>query len=323
MIVVDIDSASLARLRFVPSPAQELVSWLRLTVQGRRHPVYGDPGAAARSALFDRDVALTAHLLTSDGYVPDLLTPKPPAGGAVTLERQLEVVAETPVEEVVSQCHAHRDPTEQLPPKVLAAAEKGVLARRAARALRIFWRAAVDDSWTTLRSMMEADIDRRARTLARKGAGNLLNSLHPSLRWRDGHLEILKPYDVRTQLTNTDVVLAPSALGWPNLAVQLIDPADSVICYPATEIGSQPVRDAAGDGVGALVGSSRARLLSHLRDPCSTTELSARTGLSPATVSHHLSVLLRSGLLVRQRHGRKVLYRRTERGDSLVSLGAP
>lgn len=150
MIVVDVDSASLARLRLTPSPAQELVSWLRLTASGRRHPLYGDPGAAARSALFDRDVALTAQVLTTDGYVPDLLTPKPPVGSTRTLDDQLAVIAETPAEEVVSQCSAHRSRASRLSVKVRSAAESGGFARRAARGMRVFWRSAVADGWTTL-----------------------------------------------------------------------------------------------------------------------------------------------------------------------------
>ncbi|MPZ63308.1 MAG: helix-turn-helix domain-containing protein [Propionibacteriales bacterium] len=323
MIVVDVDSASLARLRLTPSPAQELVSWLRLTASRRRHPLYGDPGAAARSALFDRDVALTAKVLTTDGYVPDLLTPKPPEGNTRTLDDQLAVVAETPAEEVVWQCNAHRSRANRLSAKVRSAAESGEFGRRAARGMRVFWTSAVADGWTALRATLEADIDRRSRELARTGCGHLLNTLHPRLRWRGDSIEVSKPYEVHTRLSDADLVLAPSALGWPSLAVQLINPADSVISYPVGQAGGRAeARTTGGSGVRELVGPSRARLLRHLADPCSTSELSARTGLAPATVSHHLSVLLRSGLLVRQRNGRTVLYRRNERGDTLVAQGS-
>ena len=323
MIVVDVDSSSLARLRLTPSPAQELVSWLRLTASGRRHPLYGDPGAAARSALLDRDVRLTAHVLASDGYVPDLLTPKPPAESARTLDDQLAMVAETPAEEVVSQCDAHRPRGRRLPGKVRSVAESGEFARRAARGMRVFWRMAVAEGWTALSTALEADIDRRSRELARTGSGHLLNSLHPSLRWRGDRIEVHKPYEVHSRLNDVDLVLAPSVLGWPSLAVQLIDPADSVICYPAGQSGRPAKPHPLGSpGVRELIGPSRARLLRYLADPCSTSELSVRTGLAPATVSHHLSVLLRSGLLVRQRSGRTVLYRRNERGDNLVAQGS-
>ncbi|MGH3815286.1 MAG: DUF5937 family protein [Pseudonocardiaceae bacterium] len=320
MIVVDVDSASLARLRLTPSPAQELVSWLRLTATGRRHPLYGDPGAAARSALLDRDVVLTAQVLTADGYVPDLLTPKPPTGSTRTLADQLEMAAETPAEEVVAQCNAHRPSASRLSAKVRSAAESGEFARRAARGMRIFWTAALADGWTALCATLEADIDRRSRELARTGCGQLLNSLHPSLRWCGDRVEVHKPYELHARLSGADLVLAPSALSWPSLAVQLIDPADSVISYPVGQVGGRPeVRTTGNSGVRDLVGPSRARLLRYLADPCSTSELSLRTGLAPGTVSHHLGVMLRSGLLVRQRNGRTVLYRRNERGDNLVS----
>jgi DNA-binding transcriptional ArsR family regulator len=320
VIVVDVDSASLARLRLTPSPAQELVSWLRLTAQGRRHPLYGDPGAAARSALFDRDVALVAHVLTTDGYVPDLLTPKPPEVSTRTLDDQLAVAAETPVEEAVFQCNAHRSSATRISPQVRSAAESGEFARRAARGMRVFWTAAVADGWTALRASLEADIDRRSRELARTGCGQLINSLHPSLRWHGARIEVQKPYELHAQLRDSDLVLAPSALRWPSLAVQLIDPADSVICYPIGQAGARAeTSTTAGPAVRELVGPSRARLLGHLADSCSTSELSLRTGLAPATVSHHLSVLLRAGLLARKRNGRTVLYRRNQRADTLVA----
>jgi DNA-binding transcriptional ArsR family regulator len=59
-------------------------------------------------------------------------------------------------------------------------------------------------------------------------------------------------------------------------------------------------------------------VLADLDVPRSTGELSDRHELAPATVSYHLGVLLRAGLVVRQRAGRTVRYHRTERGDGLV-----
>ena len=67
-----------------------------------------------------------------------------------------------------------------------------------------------------------------------------------------------------------------------------------------------------------LIGPSRATILGDLGVPRSTAELSLRHGLTRATVSHHLGVLHRAGLLVRRRHGRQVLYRRSSRGDDLL-----
>jgi len=42
-------------------------------------------------------------------------------------------------------------------------------------------------------------------------------------------------------------------------------------------------------------------------------------GVSPGSVSDHLTVLRRAGLVTRRREGRRVIYARTARGDDLRS----
>ena len=68
-----------------------------------------------------------------------------------------------------------------------------------------------------------------------------------------------------------------------------------------------------------LVGRRRATLLRSLERPGSTKELALRTGWSPGGVSSHLGVLRRTGLVVRRREGREVVYSRTAAGDALAS----
>jgi DNA-binding transcriptional ArsR family regulator len=63
-------------------------------------------------------------------------------------------------------------------------------------------------------------------------------------------------------------------------------------------------------------------MLVDLAAPRSTTELSERLALSPATASHHLATLRDAGLVTSSRDGRSVLYARTSLGDALVSSRA-
>ena len=73
-----------------------------------------------------------------------------------------------------------------------------------------------------------------------------------------------------------------------------------------------------GLGLVELLGRSRASIL-HLLDVGRTTaDLARDLGLSPSTVSWHLSVMTASGLLVARRDGRRVLYARTVVGDLLA-----
>ncbi|MEO5878471.1 MAG: winged helix-turn-helix domain-containing protein, partial [Streptosporangiaceae bacterium] len=72
------------------------------------------------------------------------------------------------------------------------------------------------------------------------------------------------------------------------------------------------------DALARLLGATRAELLAALSDPASTTSLARRHGLSPSTVSAHLTVLRDTGLIVAQRHKRQVLYERTPLGEALL-----
>ncbi|SFE01850.1 Helix-turn-helix domain-containing protein [Actinopolyspora alba] len=67
-----------------------------------------------------------------------------------------------------------------------------------------------------------------------------------------------------------------------------------------------------------LLGAPRARLLALLDEPTPTVELARRLGVTASAVSQHLRVLYDSGLLIRIRDGRHVLYRRSSIGDRLL-----
>jgi DNA-binding transcriptional ArsR family regulator len=59
-------------------------------------------------------------------------------------------------------------------------------------------------------------------------------------------------------------------------------------------------------------------LLADLGVPRSTAGLAARLELSAPAVSQHLSALRGAGLVTSSRHGREVLYLRTELGERLL-----
>lgn len=314
MIVLDVDATSAARIRFSASPAHELLSWLRLASSGRRHPLLGDVGAAARSALRLPDVALVTAVLPPgvDGYVLDLLTPAPGAGrGWSALEHQLAVMAATPAEEVRQQVRLLPHP---VPPAVQRVVDAGGYAPRVAMALRRYWDATLANDWGRVQQALDSDIARRAALLADVGVGTVLNGLHSSVCWTEGRLLVDKPYAEQNALAGAPLVLSPTLLGWPRVAAQLCCPANAFLAYPAAEISSRParLRPAA-----ALIGDCRSRLLHDLSTPRSTTELAMRHHVSAPTVSYHLRVLLGTGLVSRRRTGRVVLYRRTAQADTV------
>jgi DNA-binding transcriptional ArsR family regulator len=319
VITAELGAATLAATRLAASPAIEIVEWLRLAAAGRRHPRWGDTGPAARAALSHPDVQLVAAALpTGDsGYTPDLLTPKPEVGTTEhALRAQLESIAGTPAEVAEEQLLTYRFASEQAPAGVRAAIDAGTFARRAASGMWRFWRSALVRQWSALESTLEAEISVRAAMMARSGVGAVLGSLHPRIQWRDGRLEVLSAHHLATRLTAGQLVLVPSVLTWPPVATQFADPAGAMLMYPAAGPDTRQPRPGA---VPELVGRSRAALLGDLGVPRSTTELSKRHGLAPATVSYHLGVLLRAGLVTRIRERHLVYYRRNAPADALLT----
>ena len=70
----------------------------------------------------------------------------------------------------------------------------------------------------------------------------------------------------------------------------------------------------------ALIGPQRARILRELERPQSVGVLAKALIAVPSAATHHVSALEAAGLIVRERHGRRVIVHRTPRGSHLVAL---
>jgi DNA-binding transcriptional ArsR family regulator len=114
----------------------------------------------------------------------------------------------------------------------------------------------------------------------------------------------------------------PSVFTWPNVIFEAGSQGPSSLTYAARGVGkiwgASDAQAADDDALGALLGRSRAAILTCLELPHSITELALRLGQSPPSISQHLSVLRRSGLVISWRSGRSVLYRRTALAGSIV-----
>ncbi|MPZ81049.1 MAG: helix-turn-helix domain-containing protein [Actinophytocola sp.] len=309
MITLRMTAGGMARTRLALSPVAEVTVWLWLLVLGRRHPLFGDVGPVARSVLCHRDVALVASTL-SRGYAPDLLTPAPTLGRALSvLDDQLDKISGAAQEAIAEQVGHIACYSGQVATTVRDAVDAGTFGRRAANGLRVFWRHVLADGWGSLQDSMEADLAGRTRTMADHGLSALLGSLHPDIRWTGESLRIaLGGHEENVTLGTRELVLSPSVLNWPNVALQVCGKDSAVINYPATGLVANRRRD---PGVLArLYGDTRAGLLADLDRACSTAELSVRHDIAPSTVSYHLRVLHQAGLVIRRREGHYVLYQR-------------
>ncbi|MER7001105.1 helix-turn-helix domain-containing protein [Streptomyces sp. NPDC000410] len=270
---------------------------------------------------------LNAMALEGSGYVPDFLSPYPSCP-APTIEDELELVAGTAPDRVIGELEfvrrglprvglPGREPSETLRRAMTRGGRH--VARQAAIELRRYWQLAFAPHWPTARSLLDAEVDRRAAIVARRGAHELFNSLHPGITWDNGTLRIESRFDGCLDVPL--VVLVPSLVAQvPVVAIDLLERPDQwppLVHYPLTPQAS-PAHDAPA-GLAGLVGSTRAKLLTALARPSSTSELAARHFLSPATVSYHLGVLRRAGLVSPVRDGRYVLYGHTAQGTRLAT----
>jgi DNA-binding transcriptional ArsR family regulator len=326
LLVLELDVADLAATRFAISPLTETIRAM-LLLANPSPPAVNRPWVRwARAQLGRRPLRMPrAWPLIVNGLPthPEFLSPAPSVR-VPELDDELARVRATPAEPVrASLCrvfgnHPWPDSATELferPAESLAeiAAELGECHDRL-----------VGPHWERIRPVLEADIAYRAGLLAGGGARSLFSDLHPDLRWSGGTLTLTDtdegPSRFRVMLGPDGVVLMPSVFNWPLVSVSRATSSQTMLLYPAR--GTATVWEggvaAAPDAVEELLGPARARLLGALRSPATTSALALRFGVTPSAVSQHLAVLHRSGLVDRERSGRRVLYQASELGLALL-----
>lgn len=314
----------LAATRFTLSPLAEATA--ALTVLG--HPVgpWQQVFHATHAAAYD--AMLAEHPVRRElgerawrprrgdqpGWMADFLSPAPSAPG-MSVDDELEVLAREWDDDRIRRALYAVRPGRL--PDVLR--HEGV--RDELLALyRWLWTATLESDWPRRSRVLQADIVSRTALLAGKGWAAVVESLGHRKAWLgDGRLRI-NGYDLpdrdlsaATQLWLVPVHGSGSWVAWE-------EPHRYAIVYPVT--GALAPTGSPGTTGGALerlVGTGRAAVLGALDDPRTTTQLVAVTGLPLGSVGGHLKVLLDSGLVLRRRAGREVLYWRTSLGDGLVA----
>ncbi|WP_051742994.1 helix-turn-helix transcriptional regulator [Kitasatospora sp. MBT66] len=200
------------------------------------------------------------------------------------------------------------------------------------RRLREYHAFAVAPYWSQLLAAAHTDRARRATLVADLGLDGLFGSLHPGIRWQSPVLTLPSPVDADLRLRGAGVMLVPTFF-WPEpLALTDNRGLDHplVLHYPLApdlttyrEIWSQATPDGPDSALVALLGTTRARTLRAAADPAGTAELARRTGTSPATASHHTTVLRAAGLLTTERTGPRVRHTLTPLGKALLDDRVP
>ena len=334
MLRIDLGADGVARTRFAISPLR-VANDLLYIFGDRPYLLSSRWRARTRRVLESRGLELLAAVASPSthlqGYAADFISPQPAAYDN-DLDEELHQVAITRSErlgyemQIAFAGHAMEPATpDSAPPVVLRhAVQFGEhhLAELVAAQLEQFWKLALKPHWSRIRQSMEDDITARAAITARNGFDHMISGLTPGLAWRDGGLDIDHPVSVAGGVTATAMILTPSvfAAGF----MYSIDPADAptprlpTLSYRAIRPQTRPV-----PSLDELIGTTRARLLAALTTPHTTTELAEHLHLSRSTISYHLQILHRSGLLHRTHHNRTIHYQTIPPTLQAAATGQP
>uniref|UniRef100_UPI00130096F1 ArsR/SmtB family transcription factor n=1 Tax=Jiangella endophytica TaxID=1623398 RepID=UPI00130096F1 len=332
---------ALGRSRFGISPCAEVVGSLRAL----HRPSPGSPHlmrwrARALDAVPGTQLSLLAALTGSTVYILDLLTP-PPDAAVMTIDDEASAIAATPAELTEYQLDiafrgraippavaasvggpARFEELRQPMPAVVAEALAGgvtAFVKRLADAMRTYFERLLAPDWPRVLDVLTADVAYRGDRIVRDGALALLDDFHPSVRWDDGAILVRKPFELVVDWPHDGLLLIPSTGLSDGVLLNAERPTTPSILYPARGLHALWSTTAAAPAdLGELIGHTRATLLAALDAPRTTAELGRREALSAATISYHLAILHRTGLVARRRSGRRVVYTRTDLAAALL-----
>ncbi|MBP0455204.1 MULTISPECIES: DUF5937 family protein [unclassified Kitasatospora] len=318
-------AADLAQTRFAVSPMWEVVTSFRLLRNEADPPLHRRWAEQVRPRLARAglDRGWLADLIPGRGYLADFLNPTP-ATPFPALGTELDTIRRTGPGQVrtdLGKLAAERDTGPSARLRTLHEAPAEGLEKVVAE-IEVYWELALAPYWARIRRLLEADVFHRARQVAEHGSAHVLNELHDSVRWDDGTLRLVRRHCALTRdQTGSGLLLVPSAFAWPCVLTRSVAPEPPQLAYPARGIGNlwEPRATASTDAVAAVLGRSRALLLTELDTPSSTIRLAEHSGLSAAGVSQHLTALRNAGLVTAHRTGRFVLYARTALADALLA----
>jgi len=299
----------------------ELAGAVRALVDPGQHPLHWGWVRGARERVPVGPLSLLGALVGGEGYLPDFLTSTP--GWDLTPDVELARLRVADLDALqrdlgkvrVRSAGRRRAVVEQL------AADPARTRTAVADAWEEVWSALLEPQWPALERLLRADIGSRARRISEHGLAAMVHTLHDQVAWKGESVEVAIPTHSQViDCTGTGLMLVPSVFRRTCGAVGDA-PAHPMLFYPAHGISEtwheQTIDDHAA--LAALLGDGRARVLTSLIEPLSTSETARACALAVSTASHHLTVLRDAGLVDSRRAAQMVLHSRTPIGDALVA----
>jgi DNA-binding transcriptional ArsR family regulator len=325
MIRIRLSGLDLARMRFAYSPLTEVGESLYLLHSGNAASLHYGWRRSVAGRLGAVDTELLRAVVPTTGYIAKLFLGDTVRGAGTTIELQLDQVRAMERAQLREQLLRVWNGS-PLPVAATSMLRDRHGAELLADELYRYWRVAIDPYWDRIRAVLDADVAYRTGRLARGGIEALMGDLHPDLRLEQGSaIYISRPHEAEHELGGAGLLLVPCAFAWPHVIVGAGGGSTPSITYGPRGVATLWSRPRArGDDsdeqpLAALLGRSRAAILTSVGLPRSTTELARELGQSPPAVSGHLAILRRSGLVTSWRAGRRVLYQATPLARGLIA----
>jgi DNA-binding transcriptional ArsR family regulator len=325
MIVFRFTHEDLLRTRFAIGPLCELMWSVAVLREPEAHGIHLPWVRAARRRLDGLPLDLL-HALGSrgpSGYVPDFPAP-PPTSPLPDLAGELARVRATPPAQVRRELGWRFGGT-VVPDCVRPLLDdpgRGLLALT--ELMAAYWERAIAPWWPAIRTALEDDVRHRAARLTASGTGEVFAGLHPQVRWAGGALVVDRPAEQEVELSGRGLLLVPACFAWPDVFAMTDAPWQPALIYAPVGIGElwAPSPPPDPGALAALLGARRAAVLVALARPQGTGSLAAALALPASSISEHVGILRRAGLVRSVRDGRAVTHERTPAGDAVALGGA-
>src|ERR687898_2444175 len=332
MITIPLSTEDLTKVRLAPSPLWETVASFGVLLHYGGDTVHAPWVTRTRRVLPGTDLSALVAAMCVAGRCPDFLTP-PPHASVATFGEELERLRATPAEVVHEEVEAFvRQEYEQFgylaPEKahlleIYLSDPKGSL-ERLVDELRHYHDLALAPYWPRIQEHLEGDTIRRGQALALGGVEALLSGLHPKASYGGGALELDKPHEALIEPAGRGITLVPCVFAWPRVEVLVQPGYRPTLAYGprgVAKLWTSSSTATNGTALEAAVSTVRASVLKNLLSvPLTTTELAHQLHLSPAAVSAHLSRLKAAELVESHRSGKRVYYRLSYAGESLLGI---
>ncbi|WP_020525098.1 ArsR/SmtB family transcription factor [Catelliglobosispora koreensis] len=324
MLRIHFTGADLMRTRIAsaPDPMWELTLSLH-QLRSPSSPVFREWRRSTLKRLHSTGgLDLLLSLVPQTGYFPDFLTPAESGKG---FGAALDAILSTPKTRLAHELSL-LTPAKPAPSwaKQLAAGDLDIL-RKLAEVLQVYYAAAIEPYLTEIRASVQIDRSRRTRSLADGGYEQLLADMRPTLRWHGSVIEADYPGEQICYLNGRGLLFVPSFFCWgkpitlrdKSLPPVLVCPVDRDARFMALNLSSPARRTR--EPLAALVGRTRAAVLTTIGDGCTTGEIARRLDVSLATASEHATVLRQAGLVASVRDGNSTVHVLTPLASTLLT----